>query len=194
MPVTWRGAAAAAVALVLAGAVWCDAWGQAPKQGEPKPGQTAVEKPPIPSNKQLAVLIQTAVVALSQANVTGNYTVLHAMAAPDFQKTNRPEKLAQTFASVRKIDLTPVIIFSPVLAKQPAIDDKNILRLTGHYETAPQRVLFDLLFQPVAGHWRLFGISIATQIVHPPAPTAAAPPPEEKAPPADKKKAPAATK
>jgi hypothetical protein len=25
------------------------------------------------------------------------------------------------------------------------------------------RVIFDLLFQPVAGHWRLFGISIATK-------------------------------
>jgi hypothetical protein len=145
-----RGAAAAAaLALMLVGAVRAQ----------------STAKPPIPGNHQLGILIQTAVVAVSQANMTGNYSVLHDMASPEFQKANPPQKLAKIFADVRKIDLTPVIIFSPVLAKHPAIDDKNMLRLTGYYETSPQRVLFDLLFQPVQGHWRLFGISIRTQIV-----------------------------
>jgi hypothetical protein len=140
----------------------------------------------VPSAPQLAILVQTAVVALSQANLTGNYTVLHTLAAPEFQKNNPPEKLAQVFAEVRKIDLTPVIIYAPQLTRQPTIDDKGMLRLTGFYKTVPQQVLFDILYQPVDGRWRLFGISVGTQ-----APQAAAAPPAAPAESAatDKKKA-----
>ena len=171
-----------------------DAWAQT-KKAEPK--ADAAAKPPMPSAPQLAILVQTAVVALSQANLTSNYTVLHALAAPDFQKNNPPEKLAQVFAEVRKIDLTPVILYSPQLSRPPVIDDKNMLRLTGFYKTTPQQVLFDILYQPVGGHWRLFGISVGTQTPQPAqaAPTAAAPgaAPASAAPaeppPADKKKA-----
>lgn len=174
-----------------------EAWAQA-KKAEPKadaaakPPTEAVARPPMPSAPQLAILVQTAVVALSQANLTNNYTVLHALAAPDFQKNNPPEKLAQVFAEVRKIDLTPVILYSPQLTRPPVIDDKGMLRLTGFYKTAPQQVLFDILYQPVEGRWRLFGISVATQAPQPAAaPMAAAPPAAAPAEPpaADKKKA-----
>ena len=159
-----------------------------------KPAADAAAKPPMPSAPQLAILVQTAVVALSQANLTNNYTVLHALAAPDFQKNNPPEKLAQVFAEVRKTDLTPVILFSPQLSRPPVIDDKNMLRLTGFYKTSPQQVLFDILYQPVEGRWRLFGISVGTQRLQPAeaAPAGAAPaaaPPAAQAPAADKKKA-----
>jgi hypothetical protein len=159
-----------------------DAWAQA-KKAEPKagaatkPGGDAADKPAMPSAPQLAILVQTAVVALSQANLTNNYTVLYALAAPDFQQNNTPEKLAQVFANVRKIDLTPVILYSPQLSRPPVIDDKGMLRLTGFYKTAPQQVLFDILYQPVEGRWRLYGISVGTQAAQPAqaAPVAAAP-------------------
>jgi hypothetical protein len=124
----------------------------------------AAAKPAMPDSNKLAILVQTAVVALSQANLTGNYAVLHALAAPGFQKDNPPAKLAETFADLRTkgVDLTPVIIFSPVLMREPTIDEKGLLRLTGYYKTAPQRVYFDLLFQSIAEQWRLFGIALRT--------------------------------
>lgn len=56
-----------------------------------------------------------------------------------------------------------MIIYSPLLKAPPTIDDKNMLRLTGYYKTSPQQVNFDLLFQPVSGQWRLFGINLGTQ-------------------------------
>ena len=193
-----RIALAAVLALLTVGGAGLlgddEAWGQA-KKAEPKadaaakPAAGTPDKPPMPSPPQLAILVQTAMVALSQANLTNNYTVLHALAAPEFQKNNPPEKLAQVFSEVRKIDLTPVILYSPQLSRPPAIDDKNMLRLTGFYKTAPQQVLFDILYQPVDGRWRLFGLSVGTQMPQP-APAAAAPAgtaPAE-APPADKKK------
>jgi hypothetical protein len=194
-----RIALAAVLALLMLGGLpgGGEAWGQA-KKAEPKadaaakPAAGTPEKPPMPGAPQLAILVQTAMVALSQANLTNNYTVLHALAAPEFQKNNPPEKLAQVFAEVRKIDLTPVILYSPQLSRPPAIDDKNMLRLTGFYKTAPQQVLFDILYQPVEGRWRLFGLSVGTQAAQP-APAAAAPggaPPAPAEPPAaDKKKA-----
>jgi hypothetical protein len=167
-----RIASAVVLALLMVGSAGLlergDAWAQA-KKAEPKaaattkPGGDAADKPPMPSAPQLAILVQTAVVALSQANLTNNYTVLHALAAPDFQQNNPPEKLTQVFANVRKIDLTPVILYAPQLSRPPLIDDKNMLRLTGFYKTTPQQVLFDILYQPVEGRWRLYGISVGTQ-------------------------------
>jgi hypothetical protein len=123
----------------------------------------AAAKPAMPDANKLAILIQTSVVALSQANLTGNYSVLHALAAPEFQKGNPPAKLAETFADLRGkgIDLTPIIIFSPILMKEPTIDEKGVLRLTGYYKTAPQRVHFDLIFQ-FTDQWRLLGIALKT--------------------------------
>ncbi|MGA7492215.1 MAG: hypothetical protein WB930_11060 [Syntrophobacteraceae bacterium] len=53
-----------------------------------------------------------------------------------------------------------------------------MLHLTGMYPTRPLQIHFDLIFQNVAGQWRLFGISVAT--------------PE--APPADRKTTPAKEK
>jgi hypothetical protein len=167
-----RLTAAAALALLLVS----EAWGQAPK-GAAKKGEaeaSAAAKPAMPSAQQLAILVQTTVVALSQANLTGNYTVLHALGAPGFQKANSPDKLGKLFANIRKIDLTPVILYSPLLTRQPAIGDNNMLRLTGYYKTTPQQVQFDLLFQPVEGRWRLFGISVGTSTPQATTPSAAA--------------------
>lgn len=157
-----RVAAVAALVLALAGTVG-SAWGQAQKQGQA--AATAPAKPPVPGDMQLAILIQTAVVAASQANLTGNYTVLHALASPGFQQANPPEKLAQIFSQWRekRIDLTPIIIFSPILSGPAVVTDQNLLHVTGYYKTSPQQVHFDLLFQPVANQWRLFGISLGTQ-------------------------------
>jgi hypothetical protein len=61
--------------------------------------------------------------------------------------------------------------------------------LTGYFPTRPQQINFDLIFQTVAGQWRLFGISIATPEAPPSQPQAAAPPaqPQAAAPPAQPK-------
>jgi hypothetical protein len=79
-----------------------------------------------------------------------------------------------------------------------------MLRLTGYYKTTPQQVHFDLLFQPVAGNWRLFGVSMKTVPADAPQPAASLRPPasfpkgdapakaaEKKAPAPEKKARPA---
>ena len=142
------------------------------------PGKLAV-----PDNRALAVLIQNSVVALSQANRAGNFTVLHALAAPSFQQANPPAKLAQIFAFLREknIDLTPIILFSPVLTKPASIGPDGRLRATGLYKTAPLQIEFDILFEPVAGQWRLFGLAL-NAVPAPPADLAPGPAADAAAP------------
>ena len=56
---------------------------------------------PMPNDDVLLMLIESSVIALNHANITGNYSVLHEMGAPAFQNANSPEKLAQIFAQLR---------------------------------------------------------------------------------------------
>jgi hypothetical protein len=116
------------------------------------------------SLEQALYLIRSTLITLNDANRSGNYTVLRDLASPGFQANNTAADLSQIFADLRKrnIDLHAVAIAAPQLSAQPHIDSNKMLRLTGYFPTQPLQINFDLLFQNVAGHWRLFGISVAT--------------------------------
>lgn len=108
-------------------------------------------KPGAPAATQLHLLVQSYMTALGQANLTGNYTVLHALGAPAFQENNGPDQLSAIFANLRQsnIDLTPIILYKPILTRKPWFDGEGMLRLTGYYATKPQQIQFDLTLQPV---------------------------------------------
>lgn len=111
----------------------------------------------------VATLVRTTLVALHQANVTGNYTVVRDPAAPGFRDRNTAADLARIFAPIRdgKIDLSAIVVRDPQLAAAPFVDENGMLRIEGRFATEPTDVAFQLLYQPVDGAWRLFGISIA---------------------------------
>jgi hypothetical protein len=144
----------------------------AEQKSAPQPGAAL----PV-SVEQALYLIRSALLTLNDANRSGNYTVMHNLAAPDFQARNTSADLGQTFADLRrrKFDLFAVALAAPQLTAPPALDTNKMLRLTGFFPTRPQQINFDLLFQNVAGQWRLFGISVAT----PQAPDAQAAKPAE---------------
>ena len=140
-----------------------------PAQSEPAPA--AEQKPipadlgprlPMPNDAVIWMLIKLAVTALNQANITGNYSVLHDMGAPAFQSANSPEKLAQIYGPLRarQLDLSPILIFQPKLFQKPEMNAEGMIRVTGFFPTKPERVNFDLIFQPVNAKWRLFGIAV----------------------------------
>lgn len=135
---------------------------------------------PMPSDDVLLMLLYSAVIGLNQANATGNYSVFREMGAPAFQQLNSPEKLAQVFAQLRdqKLDLTPVLLYQPKLLRRPEINAQGMIRITGFFPTSPERVNFELIFQPVQMRWRLFGIAINTSPAPPPDATKASPPPD----------------
>lgn len=121
-----------------------------------------VVAPAVPHPNTMTVMVRTALVALNNANLTGNYTVLRELAAPSFQSLNSAARLAEIFADLRKrnIDLGPVVLFTPMLTQQPKVSKQGLLRLVGYLPSNPERVNFDLMFQPVAERWRLLAIAV----------------------------------
>jgi hypothetical protein len=161
--------------------VWsCEANAQAqPKAAAPAP-QAAPTPAQIDRNGVL-ILIRSALIALDQGNKTGNYTVLRDLGAPGFQ-TNTAARLAEIFAAQRKdnIDLSGVAVLDPQLSVLPQIEANGMLRMAGFFPSVPSQVNFELMFAPVSGQWRLFGISVnigSSAPVAPSPPEAAAPAP-----------------
>lgn len=139
----------------------------------PKPKASTPAKPNatqsasnIPDPRQLNLLIRTTIIAFNQANQTGNYSVLRDLGAPSFQFANSPAKLARIFSNIRhrNLDLSPILYFDPKLIRQPTFQQNGLLRLSGFFDTRPERVVFDLQFQRVNTSWRLFGISVETRV------------------------------
>ena len=151
------------VVLALLAAVPGGAHGEK-KAGAPldKPSVAGIGTPAIPDAYKMNMLVRTTLIALSQANQTGNYSVLRDLGSPEFQAMNTDANLAMNFAALRSrnLDLSPVIFFDPKLLRAPALQPNGILRLTGFLDTKPERVLFDLGFQSVEGQWRLAAIVV----------------------------------
>jgi hypothetical protein len=118
----------------------------------------------MPDSLTMIALIRGAVIALNQANMAGDYSVLRDFAAPGFQQANSLAQLGTIFAQLRarQLDLGPVAVIDPRLFRPPAIDQRGFLRLTGYFPSRPEQVNFDLAFQFVDDHWRLFGIGLNT--------------------------------
>ena len=158
----------AATALMTAG--FCPAVAQQQQQPKapnaPQPNsaqQPAAPGAAMPDVYRLNTMIRSSIIALNQANQTGNYTVLQDLAAPAFRATNDSARLAKVFAQLRQrhLDLSPILFFTPKLVQQPQIAPSGILRLVGYFPTSPERVNFDLYFQQIAGDWRIFGIGVS---------------------------------
>lgn len=138
---------------------------QKPQPAQPKPEMAA---PVMPDESKANLLIRTSIIALNQANLTGNYTVLLDLGAPAFRATNDSTRLAQVFGDLRqrKVDLSPILFFSPTLLAPPQAGANGTLRLVGFFPTTPERVNFDVIFQLVDGQWKVYGIGVALSPNH----------------------------
>jgi hypothetical protein len=147
---------------------------------QPPPAQVAPKPAQIDRNGVL-ILIRSALIALDQGNKTGNYTVLRDLGAPGFQ-TNTAARLAEIFAAQRRdnIDLSGVAVLDPQLTLLPQIEPNGMLRMAGFFPSVPTQVNFELVYAPVSGQWRLFGISVNLGQAAPAAPNAPAPAAEVK--------------
>ena len=108
-------------------------------------------------------------IALNQANETGNYTVFRDLASGSFQSANSAADLAELFGNLRRqrIDLMPIIFVAPKPAQPPQIDGRGLLRLVGYFPTRPLQVNFDLAYQLAGAEWKLYSISVAPVAAEP---------------------------
>ena len=151
--------------LVVAGAVTTSAQQTPPQQPAPKPANI--------DRNGVLMLIRSTLLALDQANKTGNYTVLRDLGAPGFQ-ANTAARLAEIFAKQRgdKLDLSGVAVIDPQLSLLPQIEPNGLLHMAGFFPSVPSQVNFELLFAPVEGQWRVFGVSLSVGQSAPVAPAA----------------------
>jgi hypothetical protein len=119
----------------------------------------------------VVTLVSSVMLALHQANITGNYTVLRDMSAPGFRNKNTATDLGRIFAPIRetKIDLSQTVLLDPHITTA-TLNDQKMLYLVGAFDTKPTPVTFELLFEPIDGNWQMFGIAVkpVTQITDAP--------------------------
>ncbi|WP_181161330.1 hypothetical protein [Labrys okinawensis] len=195
MPTMSRGSV---LALVLASGLVLPATAQqqpAPAPGPPAPANAAPAGPQ-PMNldsKTVLMLVRSTLIALDQANKTGNYSVLRDLGSAGFQRENSDAKLAEIFAGQRKagLDLAAALVLEPTITLSPQVEKSGLLHLAGYFPVkGDTKLTFELLFQGADRRLLVDGISVniaqagstpgaggsnATQIPVPAAPAAEAP-------------------
>ncbi len=115
-----------------------------------------------PTGQLQEILIKTSLLTFNDANLTGNYDVLHARLAKPFRDQFSPDRLKQVFKgfSDQKIDLGVIAAKAPVPEGEAKVDDRGALLLKGYFDTRPSRVMYDLAFLPSEGEWKLIKINV----------------------------------
>ena len=126
------------------------------------PDRPATSAVPVPSPMELSKLVWSTMLAIDQANRSGNYSVLRDLGAPGFQANNDAAQLAGIFAFLRQqeIDLSNTILLTPTFTAPPAMAAADVLRLRGQFGLRPITINFDLYYQWINGRWKLFGVAI----------------------------------
>jgi hypothetical protein len=178
LPIPCRSLIARCLAIVLALVLAAvPLGGTVHAQEKPKQPKAGEQTGPVAANidrNGVLILVRSALLALDQANKTGNYTVLRDLGAPAFQ-VNNAAKLAEVFAPQRadEIDLGGILVLEPQLTLLPQIEPNGMLHMAGFFPSAPAQVNFELLFAPVNREWRIFGLSVTISEAGPQAPETA---------------------
>ena len=116
----------------------------------------------VPSDRVLEALVKSSLLSLNDANVTGNYAVLHAKLSKPFREQFPPEKLKDTFKefSQGNADFDIIAAMLPTYDPRPVVDEDGKLVVKGSFPTEPSRLLFELEFIPSDGEWKLIRIHI----------------------------------
>lgn len=148
--------------LLLAFCAATPAVGQGRAQLRAQAPAPATAQAGVPDALTVAKLVWSTMAAVDQANATGNYSVLRDLGAPSFQANNNAATLAGIFQTIRnqRLDLSNTLLVTPTFDIGPQIEN-GLLRMRGIFPLRPTGIAFDLLYQPVAGRWALFGIALA---------------------------------
>lgn len=117
-----------------------------------------------PNGVQIALLIKSTLMALNQANQTGNYTVLRDLGTPSFQQNFSAARLTDSFKTLRdrRLNLNPILLKRPALTRSVEVSENGILTLEGFMPTDPLSIRFKMYFQYERKDWRLAGLAVDT--------------------------------
>jgi len=122
----------------------------------------------LPSTLVQEKLIKTSLLTLNDANLTGNYTVVHAKLAKPFREQFSPDRLKEIFKAFadKQIDLGIIAAKSPVATAESIIDKRGALILRGYFDTAPSRVIYELDFFPSENEWKPIKLNVDVKPVN----------------------------
>jgi hypothetical protein len=80
----------------------------------------------------------------------------------------------------RNLDYSGVLVFEPQLTVMPEIGKNGLMRFAGFFPSASSQIKFEMIFAPVNGQWKLFGLAAD---VGPAGPAAPMPEPQPEAKP-----------
>src|ERR1700712_5265707 len=116
----------------------------------------------MPSPFVQELLVKSILVTLNDAVFADNFAVFHAKISKPFREQFPPEKLRAIFTDlIEKHAVLVAVGASPMVSDEEAkIDEQGVLRLKGHFDTAPKKVKYQLGFIPSDGLWKLSGVTI----------------------------------
>lgn len=135
---------------------------------------TSIAEPPTstipPRQRQAIDLTRTTLLALNDANRSGDYSLLRDLAGPRFQARNSAQQLSAAFAPFRlaRLDFGVASEAAPTFLTNQVREGDGVLVLDGHVPLAgphaAHRLRFALEFAPIQGQWRLLTLSIAVEL------------------------------
>jgi hypothetical protein len=116
----------------------------------------------VPDKLVQEVLIKSTLVTFNDANITGNYSVLHAKLSKPFRDQFSPERLKEAFKvfNEKHVDFDIIVAKPPVPSQEPKVTDAGVLQLYGYFDTTPSRVLYELEYIMSDGEWKLIRINV----------------------------------
>lgn len=116
----------------------------------------------LPSAMEQEVLIKASLLTLNDANVTGNYAILHAKLSKPFREQFSADRLKQSFKvfANKKTDWEAVVAMSPVPTEDTHIDKRGALILRGYFDAGAKHVVYELDFIPSEGEWKASNLSV----------------------------------
>ncbi len=111
-------------------------------------------------------LVKSTLIALNQANLTADYSVLRSLGSVGFQENNTEADLFLAFQPIREfgVDFGGIVEFAPIFSVQPTLDAQNNLRVVGYFETSPI-IEFDVRYQLVNGSFVNDGLTVGIRPV-----------------------------
>lgn len=115
----------------------------------------------VPDAQVQEAMIKQTLITFNDANMTGNYAVMHARTAAPFREQFPPARIAEMFKSFgeQDVDIGPVAGMDPI-EDTPAVVEDGILILAGHFATSPLQVNYVLKYLVEENAWRLVGIDV----------------------------------
>jgi hypothetical protein len=116
----------------------------------------------LPEKALQEILIKTTLLTFNDANVTGNYTVLHAKLSKPFRDQFPPDRLKEVFKvfNEKHIDIDLIAAKAPIPSQEPKVTEGGVLQLYGYFDTTPSRVAYELEFIMSDGDWKPIRINV----------------------------------